>query len=171
MHSLKSIHIAGSIFTFICGTLLHFVWEWSGKSNFTAIFSAVNESTWEHLKLLFVPFIVFSIMEYFVYGKHMKCFFTIKARSVLLGMLTIITVFYTYTGILGTHYFVLDIGTFILGVIVSYRYSYKYLRDCTNTCSVYTELFAILIIIIVAIAFAIFTFYPPKLGLFLPPVF
>lgn len=169
MHSLKSIHIAGAIFTFIAGTLLHFVWEWSGRNHLVAIFSAVNESTWEHLKLLFVPFIVFSIIEYFLYGKHLECFFTAKARSVLLGMLTIITVFYTYTGILGTNYFLLDIGTFLLGVTFSYLYSYRYLHNSAKICSVSSESFAIFTIVVLAVAFAVFTFNPPLLGLFLPP--
>ncbi len=170
MHSLKSIHIAGAVFTIIFGTLLHFTWEWSGYSNLVAVFSAVNESTWEHLKLLFVPYIVFSIVEYFVYGKHIECFFVIKARSVLLGMLTIITVFYTYTGIIGNHYLLLDIGTFILGVVFSYRYSYRYSYDSTNTCSAYSEIFALFVIVALGVAFALFTFTPPDLGIFRSPV-
>ena len=31
-----------------------------------ALFSAVNESTWEHMKLLAVPWILFSLVEYIV---------------------------------------------------------------------------------------------------------
>lgn len=170
MFSLKFIHIVGMIFTLVVGTLLHFVWEWSGRSNLVAVFSAVNESVWEHLKLLFVPFITFSLFEYFLYGKDMGCFFTAKARSVVLGMLTIIIVFYTYKGILGKNYLLLDIGTFILGVGVSYLYSYQYLYHSTNTCSVCSEAFAFFTIIVLTIAFAVFTFIPPKMGIFLPPL-
>lgn len=170
MHSLKKVHIVGAVFTLIFGTLLHFVWELSGQNNIVAIVGAVNESTWEHLKLLFFPFILFSIVEYLLYGKHSKCFFTVKARSVLLGMLTIVTAFYTYTGILGKNYLPLDIGTFILGVIVSYLYSYRHLSNSENTCSSYSEIFSIFIIILLIIAFAVFTFNPPSLGIFISPV-
>lgn len=170
MHSLRSLHVIGAIFTLIAGTLLHFVWEWSGRSNFTAVFSAVNESTWEHLKLLFVPFILFTVIEYFLYGKNLECFFTAKVRAVILGMITIVAVFYTYTGILGNNYFPLDIGTFILGVAVSWLYSYRYLSDAENTCSGSSELFSLLMILTIATAFAVFTFTPPNLGLFLPPI-
>ncbi len=170
MYSLKIIHIIGVFFTLVMGTLLHFLWEWSGRNNIVAVFSAVNESVWEHLKLLFVPFIVFSIIEYFLYGKYFDCFFTAKARSVLLGMLTIMITFYTYTGFLGKNYLLLDIGTFILGVIVSYLYSYQYLHDFTNMCSVYAETVGLFTIIALSIAFAVFTFLPPKFGIFLPPM-
>lgn len=170
MYSLKSIHIVGAVFTLIAGCLLHFVWDWSGQSNFTAIFSAVSESTWEHLKLLFFPFIVFSVIEYFMYGKNLKCFWSAKICSVLLGMMTIISVFYTYTGIIGKNYLVLDIGTFIIGVIFSYLYSYRRLDNSTKPCSTFSQTFSIFILIAFVIAFAIFSFYPPRFGLFLSPV-
>ncbi|WP_461809775.1 DUF6512 family protein [Faecalimonas sp.] len=169
MQSLKSVHIIGAIFTIIAGTILHFVWEWSGQSNLTAIFSAVNESTWEHLKLLFFPFITFAIVEYFLYGKKNTCFFSVKVCSVLLGMLTIVTAFYTYTGILGRNYFPLDILTFLLGVIVSYLYSYHHLYTSPQSCSVYSEMLAVFTLILFIIAFAIFSFTPPSLGIFQQP--
>lgn len=169
MRSLKSIHIIGVIFTIVVGTLLHFVWEWSGQSNLTAIFSAVNESTWEHLKLLFFPFITFAIIEYFLYGNESKCFFSVKVCAVLLGMLTIVTIFYTYTGILGKNYFPLDILTFLLGVIVSYLYSYYHLYTSPLSCSVYSEVLAIFTLLLFIIAFAIFSFAPPSLGIFQQP--
>ncbi len=170
MYALKCMHIIGLIFTLLVGTLLHFTWEWSGRNHIVAVFSAVNESVWEHLKLLFVPFVLFSVIEYFLYGKHMACFFTAKAHAVLLGMLTIIIVFYTYTGILRKNYLLLDIGIFILGVVVSYLYSYRYLYDATNTCSACSETFALFKIIALVVAFAVFTFAPPSCGIFRPPV-
>lgn len=170
MYSLKSIHIAGAVFTLILGSLLHFVWEWSGQSNFTAIFSAVSESTWEHLKLLFFPFIVFSVIEYFMYGKKVKRFWSVKTCSVLLGMMTIITVFYTYTGIIGKNYLVLDIGTFLVGVIFSYLYSYRGLHNSGKPCSKFSQILSIFTLIGFIAAFAIFSFYPPRFGLFLSPV-
>ena len=109
---IKRSHILGAIFTIIIGTLLHFAWKWSGKNNFIATFSAVNESTWEHLKLLAILFIVFSIYEYFAYGKDISCFFTTKVISAFLGCFTIIALFYTYTGILGFNFLIADISIF-----------------------------------------------------------
>ena len=53
--NLKKYTVAGILFTIALGTLLHFTYDISGNSDFVAIFSAVNESTWEHLKLLFFP--------------------------------------------------------------------------------------------------------------------
>lgn len=39
------------------GALLHFLYELSGCNKVVAIFAAVNESTWEHIKIDFVGII------------------------------------------------------------------------------------------------------------------
>lgn len=51
---LLKYQIFSVIFTFIFGTLLHFTYEWSNQNLVVSLFSAINESTWEHLKLLYV---------------------------------------------------------------------------------------------------------------------
>lgn len=168
MDSLKPLHVAGAVFTIIAGTLLHFVWEWSGYNEVVAVFGAVNESTWEHLKLLFFPFLLFTAVEYFFYGKHHSAFFPAKLRAVVLGMVVIVVVFYTYTGILGTNLLPLDIGTFVLGVVLSYRWSYEYLRSMRGV-SRYEAALSFASLLLLAAAFGIFTFFPPRLGLFVPP--
>ena len=58
-------HIFSIIFSIILGILLHFAFEWSGNNLFIATFSAVNESTWEHLKLVFFPMLITIIISYF----------------------------------------------------------------------------------------------------------
>ena len=51
--SIPSWQIGGFVFEGALGTLLHFVFDWSGGNVAAALFSAVNESIWEHMKLLF----------------------------------------------------------------------------------------------------------------------
>ena len=62
--------LGGFLFTGALGTLLHFVYEWSGGSALAAWFSAVNESTWEHMKLLFVPLFLFSVAQVCLLGRN-----------------------------------------------------------------------------------------------------
>lgn len=82
--------IFSGIFVMILGTLLHFTFEWSGNSTFVASFSAVNESTWEHLKLLFFPMLLTTILGYFLIGKNYSNFLCAR----LLGILTAIFIYY-----------------------------------------------------------------------------
>lgn len=45
------IVLAETLAVSVIGSLLHFTYAWSGRNKFVAIFAAVNESTWEHIKL------------------------------------------------------------------------------------------------------------------------
>ncbi len=56
------------------GSLLHFVYRWSGKKLFAGFVSPVNESTWEHLKLLFFPSLLFGAGKYLAVGKEIPPF-------------------------------------------------------------------------------------------------
>ena len=55
--------LAGIVFIIILGSLLHFTFEFSGGNPVVGVFSAVNESIWEHLKLAFWPAILFALIE------------------------------------------------------------------------------------------------------------
>lgn len=78
---LRRWEIVGFIATGLFGTLLHFVYEWTGGNRVIAVFSAVNESTWEHMKLLFIPFLVFTVVEFIVFSEAFRNFFAVKAAS------------------------------------------------------------------------------------------
>lgn len=64
-NKLINYQIFSSIFAIILGALLHFTFEWSNKNLLVAAFSSVNESTWEHLKLAFVPMFISTIIRIF----------------------------------------------------------------------------------------------------------
>lgn len=166
---IKKYHIIGFIFTIILGSLLHFTYDISNKNMIVAYFSAINESTWEHLKLLIVPVVLFSILEYFLYGKNIENFIIVKTLSILLGMFIIVVVFYTYTGIIGKNYFLLDISLFILSVFLSYYFSYKMLQTkfLYRENSNYIGFFIMFLLIFFVIYF---TTNPPKINLFLDPI-
>ena len=62
--------IGGFLFTGALGTFLHFLFDLTGENAVSALFSAVNESIWEHLKLIYYPMLLFALWEYFVWGKE-----------------------------------------------------------------------------------------------------
>ena len=87
----------GIIFTFILGTLLHFVYEWSGSNVIVGIFSPVNESVWEHLKLLYFPMSLWLLLGYSKFGKD-NCNYLLSAIiGFLCGAVSIPLLFYLYT--------------------------------------------------------------------------
>ena len=166
----KRLGRVGAAFTIFLGTLLHFTYEWSGANKLVGLFSAVNESTWEHLKLLCVPMLLFAFLEALVYGKQCTNFIPARLVSILAGMAVIVVTFYTYTGIFGTHFFLADIAIFLLGVIVSYRVGDFFLCHTTLFTSKRAAFLGWFGYGVLWFLFFLFTFCPPHIPLFQDPV-
>lgn len=101
----------------IAGTLLHFAYEWSGENAFVAIFSPISESVWEHLKLLFVPAFFFTIFMYYLLGDRYPEYLWYQTKSIFAGMLFILLIYYTYSGITQRENMWADIGIFYLAAV------------------------------------------------------
>ncbi len=65
---------------FLVGCLLHFTYAWSGRNKFVAIFSAVNESTWEHIKLALSGIFLCMLVDVWFLGDNPNYWL---ARSIL----------------------------------------------------------------------------------------
>jgi len=159
---------AGFVFTAVVGTLLHFLFDWTGGSVAAAIFSAVNESIWEHLKLLYYPMLAFAFLEWLNWGKSTKGFWCVKLIGILLGLGFIVAVYYTYTGIFGVSVDFINIAIFFLAAGVTYWVETK-LFARGFSCSVCPKLI-VAVLCLPAVIFTVFTFLPPQIPLFQDPV-
>jgi len=166
MKFLKRFCIIGAIITIIFGVISHFVYEWSGSNFFVGLFFPVNESTWEHMKLLFFPMLAYA----FIAGKWVEeeypCIYNAMFIGILVGLTMIPVLFYTYTGILGFNVGWLNIALYVISVLVVYYVVYRVAVKCTEKDSKVLRYIMYGLIL----AFIIFTEYPPKLGLFVSPV-
>ena len=77
-------------------TLLHFLYELSGHNKFVAIFAAVNESIWEHIKICMISTILWSLYDGYIYGTTSNYFIS-KSLSLLTIIILIPILFYMYT--------------------------------------------------------------------------
>lgn len=163
---LIRFQIFSTIFVIILGTILHFTYAWYRNNLIVGIFSVVNESIWEHLKLLFFPMLITIIIGYFIFQDTFPNFLCSKTIGIITAMLFTVIFFYTYTGIIGTNYAFLNILTFILSVIIGEYVSYI----LTINNFTFKKIFCISILIMLTILFFIFTFNPPKINLFKDPI-
>lgn len=160
--------LMGFAVTSLLGTVLHFLYEWLGEAVFIAPFSGVNESTWEHMKLLFWPMFIFAVIESFFF-KDIHKFWCVKLRGILLGLILIPIIFYTYNGVIGKSPDWFNIFIFFLTAALAYLYETKlFLSEKPFPCSKKAALFSILVI---AALFIVFTFKTPTLGIFKDPIF
>jgi hypothetical protein len=61
--AFRRLALLGMVFIALLGTALHFTYDLSRGNILVAGFSAVNESVWEHLKLVFWPAVVLALIE------------------------------------------------------------------------------------------------------------
>lgn len=166
---LKKWHIFGFLATVVLGSLWHFLYEWTGESSFVGLFTPVNESVWEHLKILFFPMLLWGVVSFFVYGKYVPNFAPVLALSMFIGMVAIVVVFYTYTGIVGKSYLLVDIAVFVVGALLAFAFSYRNLdTDCFS--SGFAVVLGWVCIVLWVALFICFTLHPPEINLFLDPV-
>ena len=165
--SISLWQLMGFALTSLGGTLLHFLYEWSGNSLWIAPISGVNESTWEHMKLLYFPMFVFALVQSRSFVDR-KDFWCVKLIGVITGLTAIPVLFYTYNGIFGKSPDWFNIAIFFIAAAIAYlTENYLYNRQ-SITCAYSRLSFAALCII--GLFFIIFTFIPPRIPLFEDPI-
>lgn len=156
--------ISGILFTLVFGVLSHFFYEWSGENPLVGLFFPVNESVWEHMKLLFFPALFYTVFEIVFLLKTDTRFLTARFVSIVIGMFVIPCLFFIYTGFLGKTVMLLDLLIFVISVLCTFllsRYIELYVYSLNFPIFV---LFVILLFLL--ILFFSFTFSPPNLPIF-----
>lgn len=153
------------MFTLILGTLGHFVYEWSGNALWTAWLFPVNESVWEHLKLLILPEVVyFAAGAYFLRGANNYISALFFCIAVSAGFVT--GGFYLYTSLMGRSVLALDVLLFCTAIILGYVTSYFLL---TAEKFPLLTVISLMGLVVALVCFFTFTMSPPHTFLFRTP--
>ena len=160
--------LSGILFTSILGTLSHFLYEWSGGNLYVGFFAPVNESVWEHMKLLFFPMLLYFTFEKLMSVHYPVSRYCCNAIAVLTGSFLIPVLFYTYTGILGRHLAPLDIAIFYISVFLAFLLRFR-LSVSGKKISKTHCLWLTALTLLIFLCFLIFTYRPPDIGLFRIP--
>ena len=121
----KKITGLGILWTIVLGTLSHFFYQWSHENILIGLFSPVNESVWEHLKLLFFPALTYMFIEQKAMGKTMPGLFGKNLLGIFAGLLVMPLLFYGYTAFSGKSILLVDIGIFCVCVSLTFLLPYK----------------------------------------------
>ena len=159
--------LMGFAVTSLGGTLLHFLYEWLRKAVWIAPFSGVNESTWEHMKLLFWPMFIYAIVQSFFF-RGCEDFWCVKLRGILLGLILIPVIFYTYNGVIGKSPDWINIAIFFIAAAIAYIYEARKFNKESDGCR--NPNLAIVLLCTIAVLFVVFTFATPKIAIFKDPV-
>lgn len=157
--------IGGYFFIGFVGAALHYTFELSNYQNMlVAFFSAVNESTWEHLKMVFWPGLLFALVQYTYVRDVARNYLLAKTVSFFIMPLVIIVGWYVYTPITGRSIFPVDLALFYIAILLGQMASYKLLTAPPLAARFQQAAMAGMAVLL--FAFSTFTFYPPPISLF-----
>ena len=159
--------LMGFAVTALGGTLLHFLYDWLGEAVWIAPFSGVNESTWEHMKLLFWPMFLYAIVQSFFF-RDRRDYWCVKLRGILLGLALIPVIFYTYNGVVSKSPDWLNIAIFFVSAAVAYIYETRLFQAEKLSCR--SPKWAVAVLWGIAVLFVLFTFFTPEIGVFRDPL-
>ena len=159
--------LAGFLWTCAAGTLLHFLSDWSGGTVIAAAFSGVNESTWEHMKLLYFPLLLFALVQSRFF-KEYRGFWCVKLIGFLTGLALIPALFYTYNGAVGKSPDWLNITFFFVAAAVAFLTEGVLFKSNRLRCR--RPWLAFAAVCLLGVLFILFTFAPPPLPLFRDPL-
>lgn len=159
--------LAGFALSTLGGTLLHFLYDWTGESILVSPFSGVNESTWEHMKLLFWPLFLFALIQR-PFFKEQENYWCVKLAEILLGIALIPVLFYTYNGVFGESPDWINIAIFYISALLVYLFEWWAFKQDRLPCK--PPLLAFVFICLIGMLFVIFTFAPPQIPLFRDPI-
>ena len=157
----------GIIFIAVIGTLLHFFYEFSHHNKVVAIFAAVNESTWEHIKICMTPTILWSLYDGYIYGTNGN-YFIAKALSIIVIIGLIPLLFYSYTEFTKKAILWIDVICFYVTVACS-QFVFYYFINLDALSFIYVYLSVILFFLEIS-AYIFLTYQPLRNFLFEDPI-
>jgi hypothetical protein len=149
------------------GTILHFLYDWTGGSILVAPFSGVNESTWEHMKLLFWPLFLFALVQQLFFADTPN-YWCVKLAEILLGLMLIPVLFYTYNGVFGKSPDWVNIAIFYITAAIVFLFEWWVFENDHLHCKHLHHAFAA--ICLIGVLFVVFTFEPLQIPLFQDPI-
>jgi hypothetical protein len=159
----KKIIITGIIGIFIAlglSFLFHELYGLSNENFFVGLLFPVNESKWEHWKIVFWPILVVGIIEYFILKDEANNILFAKAIAILVAQIVTFGLIELYEAIFGSWGMWLHIISLILGITAGQLTSIYIMINIKPSTKLY--LIGLAIILIEIAIFITFTLNPPR---------
>ena len=163
----KKFVIYNTVLTFLLGFLVHNLYNWI-PNPITSIFP-VNESLYEHMKLIYLSPIISSIILYF-YFKKFKDF---KVNNLLFGLITstifnIIIFYLLYLPLYNMYGSIMwmTLVIYLISIVLS-QYLYFLIIEMNNNTKL--NIFSSIMLILIMIILTYFTYNPIKTDFFKDP--
>ena len=162
-----TIFIIGFLFVSLVGTFLHFIYDISKHNKIVGVFSSVNESVWEHIKLALTPTFIYSLIDGYFYGYYDNYFFA-KIISILSIIIVMPILFYGSKLFLKKHITIINILIFFITVFISELLMYKILF--INSIVYIVKYISLVSLFIIFACYLLLTTFPLENMIFKDPI-
>lgn len=160
----KKLKFITFLITFCLTFLCHFMYDWF-PNTFTSIFFPVNESIWEHMKMLFTSILIGGLIEYIIIKKQNLEFNNILLILFLKSLVSIPIFLLFYLPLYYTFGENMIISIAIMTIVLISMEIFSFYLWHINEIK-YQGVISIILIILSYIIFGLLTYYPPKTELF-----
>lgn len=167
--SLKKIKIISIFGIFVLNFISHFLYEWMPNTLFS-IFFPVNESIFEHMKMISTSILIYSIMEYIIlkktktnYNNYLFSIFISCIGNIIIFLIMYLPIYYKIGEKL-----ILTIILLFISIVITEFISYKIL--CTKKNYTWLNIVSLLMIITLYIILGYLTYNPIICPLFFDPL-
>lgn len=152
----------------ILGVLTHFFHKWIRKGLLVHIFSAINESVWEHMKLAFYPMSLMMLVHALIPGFYYEGYWGTAFITVMAATMLIPILYYPIRAMVGREIPAISISLYFVCILIAFVIEYQLL---SNSIFIIDHDLALVLILIIFSLFAIFTYFPPRLEMFRDPIY
>jgi len=162
---LRRWEMAGWVVTGLLGPLLHFVYGWSGNHAAVAAFAAVNESIWEHMKILFWPLVLWTAVELATFARHYRNFLAGKAVAIAVAVALVPVLYYTYAGAWGKTLAAADIAIYYIAAAAAAWITCTLVPRGRLT-GIWKQVLGVVVLAVLGLLFIFFSYRQPDIALF-----
>lgn len=163
--SKKRLKIISTILVILFSFLFHSIYD-KFPNFITSLFFPVNESIWEHMKMVYLSYVAAYIIELVIIHKTNIHSFNQKASiviSILFNIVIYLAFYIPVYNIFGFNEFV-TIFSYIISIIITEIVSYKVITSDKNYS--FLNKYSYLILFIIELIFIYLTYFPLKLDIF-----
>lgn len=163
--NLFKIKIISVISIFLLSFFTHYGYD-IFPNLITSFLFPVNESIFEHMKMIFTSYIIYSFFEYILIKKYSKTnnFSSSILFNILFNIIFFLIIYIPIYNITGYNHFI-TLFTYFISIVITQIFSYIILNSSKNfnVLNKYSYLFIFIIFLILIYL----TYYPPKISLFI----
>ncbi|MFQ6837020.1 MAG: DUF6512 family protein [Thomasclavelia spiroformis] len=156
--------LIGILVLFVVGSLFHFLYSLTGECFIIGLFVPINESIFEHTKMVVLPIFIWWSIFYLFRKKDLfvNAWFTSALIAMISAIIVIPMLFYFYSQAFGIESLVIDILILLISLAIGQILGLHYYRHGKGI----EYHFAIVLMIVIIILFAFFTINPPAFPIF-----